>query len=80
VRCQAATGLGAIGASDAIPALCAALSDDAWWVRFNAASALAELGPAGRAALVEQAGSDEAQRRSVARYVLERSGLESLAA
>jgi HEAT repeat protein len=80
VRCQAATGLGAIGASDAIPELCQALSDEAWWVRFNAASALAELGAGGRAALAEQTTSSEASRRDVARYVLERRGLEELAA
>ena len=71
---------GGVGATDAIPELCAALLDEAWWVRFNAASALAELGPAGRAALAEQTTASEPERREVARYVLERRGLESLAA
>jgi HEAT repeat protein len=80
VRCQAATGLGAIGAIDAIPGLYVALEDEAWWVRFNAASALADLGPPGRAALAEATTADEASRREVARYVLERTGLEQLAA
>lgn len=80
VRCQAATGLGAIGAIDAIPGLYIALEDEAWWVRFNAATALADLGSPGRAALAEATTADEASRREVARYVLERTGLEQLAA
>ena len=80
VRCQAATGLGAVGAIDAIPGLFVALEDEAWWVRFNAATALADLGPPGRAALAEATTADDVSRREVARYVLERTGLEQLAA
>lgn len=76
VRCQAATGLGAVGAADAIPDLRAALDDPAWWVRFNAASSLADLGSRGRAALLEVSRAPASPRRDVARYLLQRSGLE----
>ncbi len=80
VRCQAATGLGAIGAVRAIPELREALDDPAWWVRFNAASALAELGAPGLAALAEATTLPERRASEVARYVLDRTGLEPLAA
>lgn len=75
VRCQAATGLGNIGATDAIAELAAALGDEAWWVRFNAASSLAELGSPGRAALAEATTDADPVRSEVARYVLGRTGL-----
>ena len=75
VRCQAATGLGAIGAVEAIAQLRDAMSDAAWWVRFNAASSLASLGAPGRAALAEATTDEDANRREVARYVLQRTGL-----
>jgi HEAT repeat protein len=51
VRAQAARGLGALGATAAIADLSNALLDRAWWVRFRAALALAQLGEAGRRAL-----------------------------
>jgi len=80
VRCQAATGLGNIGAVEGIAELSDALGDEAWWVRFNAASALAELGAPGRAALAQSTIDPDPLRSEVARYVLERSGLEREAA
>ena len=80
VRCQAATGLGAIGDGDAIPQLYDALEDEAWWVRFNAASSLADLGLPGRAALAEATTADQERRRSVARYVLDRTASVPLSA
>jgi len=51
VRAQAARGLGAVGAAQAVPDLSEALSDRSWWVRFRSALALAQLGEAGRRAL-----------------------------
>ena len=80
IRCQAATGLGAISAREAIPELCAVLDDEAWWVRFNAASALVELGAPGRAALAEATTGPSDRQREVARYVLDRTRSEPLAA
>ncbi|NNL65832.1 MAG: HEAT repeat domain-containing protein, partial [Myxococcales bacterium] len=80
VRCQAATGLGNIGAVESIPDLSDALGDEAWWVRFNAASSLAELGAPGRAALAQATLDPEPLRSEVARYVLDRTGLEREAA
>lgn len=80
VRCQAATGLGNIAAVESIPELSEALSDEAWWVRFNAASSLAELGAPGRTALAQATTDANPSRSEVARYVLERTGLEREAA
>jgi hypothetical protein len=51
VRAQAARGLGAVGASQAVSALSFALADRSWWVRFRSALALAQLGETGRRAL-----------------------------
>jgi HEAT repeat protein len=51
VCAQAARGLGAVGATSAVPALGNALAHRAWWVRFRSALALAQLGETGRRAL-----------------------------
>jgi len=51
VRSMAAKSLGRLGEARAIPALDGALSDPAWWVRYNAANALAGLGGDGLGAL-----------------------------
>ena len=51
VRAQAARGLGALGATAAIPELSGALVDRSWWVRFRSALSLAQLGETGRRAL-----------------------------
>jgi HEAT repeat protein len=51
VRAQAARGLGALGATSAVPELSVALADRSWWVRFRCALALAQLGETGRRAL-----------------------------
>ena len=51
VRAQAARGLGALGATEAIPDLNQALADRSWWVRFRSALALAQLGEPGRRVL-----------------------------
>jgi HEAT repeat protein len=51
VRAQAARGLGAVGASQAVSALSFALADRSWWVRFRSALALSQLGETGRRAL-----------------------------
>lgn len=51
VRAQAARGLGALGATSAVPELSFALADRSWWVRFRSALALAQLGETGRRAL-----------------------------
>jgi HEAT repeat protein len=70
VRAQAARGLGALGAAAAIPELSEALLDRAWWVRFRAALALAQLGEAGRRAL-------RAARERVDRYAAEMASMVS---
>ena len=80
VRCQAATGLGNIAAVESIPELSQALSDENWWVRFNAASSLAELGPPGRSALAQATTDASHLRSTVASYVLQRTGLPREAA
>ncbi|MHB1097001.1 MAG: HEAT repeat domain-containing protein [Gemmatimonadaceae bacterium] len=51
VRAAAAQALGALRATEAQPQLERGLSDQAWWVRFRCALALALLGEPGRAAL-----------------------------
>jgi HEAT repeat protein len=51
VCAQAARGLGAVGANNAVADLSNALSHRSWWVRFRSALALAQLGEAGRRAL-----------------------------
>ncbi len=51
VCAQAARGLGAVGAMNAVPELSGALAHHSWWVRFRSALALAQLGESGRRAL-----------------------------
>lgn len=51
VRAQAARSLGVLRAVEAVPALARHLGDETWWMRFRSALALAQIGPAGRAAL-----------------------------
>jgi len=43
-----------------------------WWVRFYAATALAEIGPAGEEALVGALHDPEPSVHEMARYLLER--------
>jgi HEAT repeat protein len=51
VRAASAQALGALRATEAEPRLERGLADDAWWVRFRSALALAMMGESGRAAL-----------------------------
>jgi HEAT repeat protein len=51
VCAQAARGLGAVSAANAVGDLSDALIHRSWWVRFRSALALAQLGEAGRRAL-----------------------------
>jgi HEAT repeat protein len=48
------------------------LRDRQWWVRFYAATALAEGGPAGAEALSSALQDPEPSVRDMARYLLER--------
>lgn len=72
VRCQAAKGLSLFGGVASVPRLAAALRDRHWWVRFYAAAALAEVGPAGEAALSSALHDPEPMVQEMARYLLER--------
>ena len=49
-----------------------ALRDQHWWVRFYAATALAELGPAGEEALTSALLDPRPEVHDMARYLLER--------
>ncbi len=80
IRCQAARGLGTLGNEVSIPELREALKDVEWWVRFNAAVALSEMGSAGHRALVESQSDANRYCHEVARYVLERSDANRVAA
>ncbi len=51
VRAQAARSLGVLGAHEKTPHLATALADPAWWVRFRASLALAQMGEPGRRVL-----------------------------
>jgi HEAT repeat protein len=53
VRAHAAKALGRLRAVEALPALCKALEDRAFWVRQNAAASLREYGDEGRRLLEE---------------------------
>ncbi len=77
VRSQAATSLGKLRPGSAqgfaaIAALDSAMSDSVWWVRFNAANALAELGTIGMQAL-QRASTEHADAfaRDMSREILE---------
>jgi HEAT repeat protein len=70
IRAQAAKSLGALGADDGRRALEAALADQAWWVRANAATSLRQLGDAGMAALRRAARSEDRFARDRAREAL----------
>jgi HEAT repeat protein len=58
-----------------VPLLSKALRDPQWWVRFYAATALAEVGPAGEQALSEGLQNGDHRVREMARYLLERGDL-----
>jgi HEAT repeat protein len=64
VRTQAAICAGRISSPELAPLLASMLDDANWWARFRAAEALLELGPEGRATLVEASrrGAGEAAR------------------
>jgi HEAT repeat protein len=60
------------GNPESVPRLTRALRDQYWWVRFYAATALAEGGPAGEEALTAALEDPEPSVRDMARYLLER--------
>lgn len=66
VRAGAAQALGALRAADAQAQLERRLTDEAWWVRFRCALALALLGEPGRAALRRARQSPDAYARDMA--------------
>jgi len=76
VRAQAARALGALRAVSAAAPLSAAVRDRAWWVRYRAALALAQIGGEARAHLVTVAGGDDPLARDMAALV---SGLSPAA-
>lgn len=51
VRVVACRCAAVIGSNESIPLLIGLLQDEDWWVRYHAANALCDLGPAGKAAL-----------------------------
>jgi HEAT repeat protein len=77
VRCQAARSLGRVGTvGDAGEALRAAMRDEMWWVRRNAAHALWDLGIEGAQALFEAAHADPDRfARDIALDVLRTHGV-----
>jgi HEAT repeat protein len=76
VRAQAARALGALRVGAATDELAVAVCDPAWWVRYRAALALAQIGGEARAALVAVTTADDALARDMAMLV---SGLSSAA-
>jgi HEAT repeat protein len=69
VRAQAARALGALRVRDAVDPLAAAVRDRAWWVRYRAALALAQVGDRGRTVLRAIADGEDALARDMARLV-----------
>jgi HEAT repeat protein len=75
VRACAAVVLGKLGAEAAVPGLVAMLGDEEWWLRRDAADALARIGPAARgavSALTPLLDHPEVQVRKAARQALKR--------
>lgn len=66
VRAAAARALEGLRDVEAVPELREALRDEEWWVRFRAAVALAGLGDAGREALGNAIGGDDAYASEMA--------------
>jgi HEAT repeat protein len=69
VRAQAARALGALRVVDAVEPLARAVTDRAWWVRYRAALALAQVGGTARAALLAIADGEDALARDMAHLV-----------
>ena len=71
VRAQAAAGLGAIGAREAVEELDHAMTDASWWVRLRSALALRRLGSAGVAVLEARQPESDRFAYEMAQYVLQ---------
>jgi len=71
VRAQAATGLGAIGAREAVSNLDEAITDPNWWVRLRSALALRRLGEPGVTLLEQRQREPDAYAYEMAQYVLD---------
>lgn len=69
VRAAAARAAGALNVRAAIPMLIDAMHDEAWWVRFRAGLALADLSAEGRSALTGVRGSPDPFARDMATLV-----------
>lgn len=75
VRAASAIAIGDAGLTTLIPRLTVQLSDAIWWVRFQAAEALARLGPPGESALRHAAMSGDDEAAKVASLTLVERGL-----
>lgn len=73
-RAVAASAAGRIGLPETADRLCELLDDPEWWVRFRAAEALVDLGPAGTGRLRDIARSGSAVARDAAATVLAEHG------
>lgn len=69
VRAAAARAVGALNVRAAIPDLVDAMNDEAWWVRFRAGLALADLSEEGRSALIDLRSSQDPFVRDMAALV-----------
>lgn len=76
VRRAACEGAAVLGDPVVLPRLRALLQDDDWWVRFSAASALYDFGPAGRELLRQHAAT--ADEQDVGLQVLREREMEAL--
>lgn len=77
VRAVAAKALGQLQQDYAIPALARSLSDEAWWVRHNAAHALAVFGRRGAEELKAQKLNPDRFARDIAQQVIEELHLDA---
>jgi HEAT repeat protein len=75
VRTQAAICLGRIGGRDFAADLEAALADESWWVRYEAASALYALGDEGLSRLQKAAQEPAQPAATIAHELLQEKGL-----
>jgi len=74
VRAQALKAIGLLGIDEGIPMLIDNLSDGSYWVRVNAAEALARFGEKGCDALMAAQANPDSFAKDIARYQLERLG------
>jgi hypothetical protein len=72
IRAQVAKAAGLLDFAEALPLLRRSLTDEAFWVRRNAAEALVKFGPAGKAALQSAGLLNDQFASDLAEYQLER--------